>query len=277
MSPVTVARAPADRRFRRAHVKPARKRARWAVVVRPLVAYSLLAAAAAYVIYRGGGVIAHARVLQIEHVAVRGNSRLSDGEVIALVGGLRGENIVSVDLDAWRSTLLSSPWVEDAALRRALPSTVEVFVNERVPIALGRISGELYLIDERGVVIDQYGPRYADVDLPVVDGIADEGHAELAARLISSVQADPDVARKVSQVDVSDVHNAAVILNGDPAVIYVGADRFLQRLTSYLQLASALREQVNAIDYVDLRFDDRIYVRPAGAAGSAAALAFKHP
>ena len=53
-----------------------------------------------------------------------------------------------------------------------------------------------------------------------------------------------------------------MILNGDPAVIYVGEDQFLQRLQSYVQLAPALRQRVPDIDYVDLRFDERIYVRP---------------
>jgi cell division septal protein FtsQ len=54
-----------------------------------------------------------------------------------------------------------------------------------------------------------------------------------------------------------------VILSGDPAVIRLGDDQFLARLESYLQLAAALRERVAEIDYVDLRFDDRIYVKPA--------------
>src|SRR5262249_31002086 len=61
-----------------------------------------------------------------------------------------------------------------------------------------------------------------------------------------------------------DLHNVAVILSGDSAVIHLGEDQFLQRLESYLDLASALRERVADIDYVDLRFDDRIYVRPVG-------------
>ena len=52
------------------------------------------------------------------------------------------------------------------------------------------------------------------------------------------------MARQVSQIDVADVHNAAVILSGDPAVIYVGDDQFLQRLQSYAQLAPALRQRV---------------------------------
>jgi cell division septal protein FtsQ len=130
----------------------------------------------------------------------------------------------------------------------------------------------LYVIDERGAVIADYGPQYADLDLPIIDGLSaspgrdgtgDEGRAALAARVIASLRAKPALARRLSQIDVADPHNAAVIVNGDRAVIYVGEDRFLPRLESYLGLAAALRERVADIDYVDLRFDDRIYVRPS--------------
>jgi hypothetical protein len=81
----------------------------------------------------------------------------------------------------------------------------------------------------------------------------------------------------VSQIDVADIHNAAVILEGDPAVIYIGTDRFRPRLESYLELAVTLRERVPSIDYVDLRFDDRIYVRPAGKRGASRMSAFERP
>jgi cell division septal protein FtsQ len=53
------------------------------------------------------------------------------------------------------------------------------------------------------------------------------------------------------------------------AVIYVGEDQFLQRLQQYVELAPTLRERVPDIDYVDLRFDERIYVRPTGKPGKA--------
>jgi cell division protein FtsQ len=273
MSPVA---APADRRFRRAHVKPTRKRGPWRVLVSPLIKYGFVTLAAVYAVYRGAAVVAHARVLRIDHIVVRGNQRLSSGEVLAVLNGLRGENIVRADLTAWRRRLLSSPWVRDAALRRSLPSTVEVMVSERAPIGIGRIRGELYLVDDRGVVIDEYGPQYADVDLPIVDGLnlspdastaADGSRAELAARVVAALWPQPSVARRLSQIDVTDLHNAAVILSGDPAVIYVGEDRFLQRLQSYIDLSAALRLQVHDIDSVDLRFDDRIYVRPVAKPG----------
>jgi cell division protein FtsQ len=278
MSPIA---APSDKRFRRAHVKPARRRGSWRGLVKPVLKYGLLTLAAMYAVYRGSAVVAQARVLRVDRIVVQGNQRLSNGEVLAVLTGLRGENIVWTDLTAWRRRLLSSPWVRDAALRRSLPSTVEVMVWERAPIGIGRINGELYLVDEHGVVIDEHGPKYADLDLPIIDGltagpgagaVTDEARAELAGRLITALSPQPAVARRLSQVDVNDLHNAAVILTGDPALIYVGDDRFLQRLQSYLELSEALRARVPDIDYVDLRFDDRIYVRPTERAGKGAAV-----
>jgi cell division protein FtsQ len=266
--------APADRRFRRAHVKPTRrKRHRWALL-KPLLIYATLGLALSYATYRASNVAAAAHALRVDRILVRGNARLSKDDVLAMLKGLRGESLVWTDLDRWRKRLIASPWVRDAELRRSLPSTVEVAVSERQPIGVGRVNGDMYLIDERGVLLDRYGPHYADLDLPIVDGLTappdggglltDEARAELAARVIGAVRTQPQIARRLSQVDVTDLHNAAVILSGDHAVIQLGEDQFLARLQAYLQLAPSLREHVADIDYVDLRFDDRIYVRPTG-------------
>jgi cell division protein FtsQ len=267
--------APADRRFRRSHVKPSRSRRNRRAFVRPVAMSLFVLVVLLFVFARGRTVMAQLGVLQVDRVVVHGNQRLSKGEVLAVLSGLRGESLFWTDLDAWRWRLMSSPWVRDAALRRSLPSTVDVMISERQPIGLSRLRDELYLVDERGVVIDQYGPQYADLDLPIIDGLAlspgegsatDTARADLAARVIAALRSRPDLARKLSQIDVSDLHNASVILSGDPAVLYLGDDQFLQRLQSYIDLAPALRERVAEMDYVDLRFDERIYVRPARGA-----------
>jgi cell division protein FtsQ len=265
--------APADRRFRRAHVKPARRRKGWRALVVPIARIAVLVAVVGFAGYRAAMVAVHAHVLEVDRIVVRGNERLSRGEVLAVLTGLRGESLIWTDLDSWRQRLLSSPWVRDAALRRSLPSTVEVAISERQPIGIGRLNGEMYLVDGEGVVIDQFGPQYADLDLPIVDGLeggsagealaADAARADLAARVIGSLRGQPDLAKRVSQIDVADLHNAAVILAGDSAVIQLGEERFLARLQGYVELSDALHERVPEIDSVDLRFDERIYVRPA--------------
>src|ERR671910_1125358 len=115
---MTGVRAPADRRFRRVHVKPGRKRGQIAAVLRPALKVLAVGALAAFALYRGGSVVAHAGVLKIDDIVVRGNGRLSNNQVLATLGGLRGENIVLTDLDAWRRRLMASPWIRDASLRR---------------------------------------------------------------------------------------------------------------------------------------------------------------
>jgi cell division protein FtsQ len=271
MSPIA---APSDRRFRRAHVKQGRKHRHWRRRVMPIVRGAVFAVVAVYAVYRLAGVAAHAHVLRVDRIIVRGNERLSRDDVLAVLTGLRGESLVWTSLESWRRRLLASPWVRDAALRRSLPSTVDIVIVERQPIGVGRLNGEMYLVDESGIVIDQFGPQYADLDLPIIDGLSaspsdsgsmtDQARADLATRVIEAMRSKPEIARRLSQIDVADLHNAAVILTGDRAVIHLGDERFLPRLQSYLELSSALRDRVPEIDSVDLRFEDRIYVRPVG-------------
>ncbi len=271
-----IAAAP-DKRFKRAHIKPSRKR-------RPASRYAWLAARVlallvllAFATYEGVTLIAAAPSLQIGQMTVRGQGRLSTGEVLALVEGLRGQNILAVDLAHWQEKLLSSPWVESATIRRVLPSTVEITVKERRPMGIGRIATEMYLLDPRGVIIDEYGPLYADLDLPIIDGLTASPHdggslvdvarAEFAARVITALSTRPELQKLMSQLDVSNLHDAVVILAGDPALLRLGDTDFVARLQQYVDLAPALRERVSAVDYVDLRFDDRVYVRPVKTAG----------
>jgi cell division protein FtsQ len=265
--------AQTDRRFRRHHVKPAQHRRPWRMFTVPGLAAFGIVLVALVVFLWGRAAAALAGVLQVQHIVVHGNERVSKGEALGMLEGLRGQSLFTTDLDGWRQKLMRSPWVRDAALRRSLPSTVDVVISERAPVGVSRVGDTMYLVDERGILIDQYGPPYADLDLPIIDGLAapssdgsaaDAARAELASRIITSLRARPAIAKRVSQIDVSDLHNASVILSGDPAVIYVGDDQFAQRLQQYVDLAPALRERVPGIDYVDLRFDDRIYVRPAG-------------
>jgi cell division protein FtsQ len=274
--------APADKRFRRAHVKPSsRRRSRlYGAWIAARVVVGVLVCV--YGAWRGASWLAGAPALRVANLTVSGNQRLSRGEVLSLVDGLQGRNILGLDLAEWQARLLASPWVEEATLRRVLPATVEVAIRERHPMAIGRIGQALYLVDAHGVVVDEYGPAYADLDLPMVDGLGgrgqargtmDEGRVALAGRVIASLGAQPDLMGKVSLIDVSRAHDAVVMLEGDTALLRLGEDAFADRLQQYFDLGDALRERVAAIDYVDLRFPERLYVRPAKGAAVAPASA----
>ena len=269
-------KAATEKNFRRAKVRPAGKRGGFAAWITWRVGrWAIAALVVLYGGYRASALVLHASGLQVRRISVRGNVRLSSGEVQAIVEGLRGTSILTADLSGYRRRLMESPWVADVAIRRVLPSTVEVFVSERRPMGLCRLGSTLYLIDPRGIVIDEFGPQYAEFDLPIIDGLVrapstgqptiDETRAELAARVIEALAPHKELAQRISQIDVRDPHDAVVLLDNDAALLHLGEDKFFERVRSYVELAPALKQRVPEIDYVDLRFDERVYVRPAGA------------
>jgi cell division protein FtsQ len=274
--PVTV---PSDKRFLRARSRPARHRRLrsrwWWQLLRSTVVLGGLAWGG----YEAALRAVDAPALRVQHIAIEGNVRLSASEAGALLDGLKGENLLLTNLERWRERLQASSWVTDAVLRRRLPSTVEVRIVEREPVGIARLRDELYLVDAAGGVIDEFGPRYADCDLPIIDGllVADSRRARVdpaRSRLVTELMADlrrrPDVARRVSQIDVTDAHDLHVILDHDPAVVRLGETRFVERIWSYVELQAALRLRVPMIDYVDLRFDNRVYVGPSLAVANLA-------
>jgi len=261
---VTV-KARTEKNFRRAKtVKPVKKRGAKRRVSWRAISLGAVAVLGLMATYRAFDLVLHASTLQVQRIAVSGNGWLSTGEVQALVSGLRGANILTADIPRYRERLLQSPWVADAALRRVLPSTIEVFVSERRPMGLCRVGGRLYLIDRTGVLIDEFGPAYSTFDLPIIDGavrvpsrgepLVDERRIALASRVIDSLARDVELADRVSQIDVTDDRNAVVLLDDDPTLLYLGEEKFAERLENYLGLAERVRENVPDPEYVDLRF-----------------------
>lgn len=271
--------APADKRFRRAQVRPTGRRGwmwRRVIIAAKSVALALVVGLA---LWRVLTLVAESPALRIAHIVLHGNDRLSRGEAMALVGDLHGQNILAVRLEDWRQRLMTSPWVEDAIVRRVLPNTLDVLVRERTPMGIARLGRDLYLVDARGVVIDGFGPSYADLDLPVIDGlgppsghdapVVDERRAQLVARLLADVAPHEQLAARVSQIDVRDARDAVVLLDGDPVLLRLGDRNFATRLQDYLDVATALKDRMTAIDTVDLRFGARMYVRPGRDDGGA--------
>ena len=272
-------KAASEKNFRRAKtVRPSRKRGSKGRVPWRIIGLGVVVVVGLVGVYRALDLVVHASSLQVQHIVVEGNSRLSKGEVQMLLRGLHGQSILTADLVRFRARLKASPWVAHAALRRVLPSTVEVFVSERVPMGLCRVNGRLHLLDRQGVLIDEFGPKYAQFDLPIIDGavrlpssgepLVDERRVGLAARVIDSLASDVELAGRVSQIDVSDDRNAIVLLDDDPTLLYLGDEQFAERLRDYLGLAERVRETVADPEYVDLRFGKYVTAGVAPAASS---------
>lgn len=215
-----------------------------------------------------GSIVVNASVLSVSVIDVSGNSRLTVADVKTQLRDLMGKPLLRADLQAYQQTLMKSPWIASAQLWRVLPSTVKVQITERVPVAIARFSGELFLVDADGVIVEKFSTQYSKLNLPVVDGLAssgsigdtvDDARIGLFNRMMHDLSARADVVDRLSQVDVSNPRNAIVMLRDEPLKLYLGEQEFLTRLERWIETAASVRAQLELRDHVDLRHDSVLF------------------
>ena len=157
---------PADKRFRRSHVRPTSRRDSWRGRVRRGLAAAGLVVLFASVVYGAVGYAVTSSSLTIRHIAVSGNQRLSSGQVQALLGHLIGSSTVAADIEQARRKLTDFRWVDTVEIRRVFPASVSVVLTEKQAIALGRINGSLFLIDRSAMFIDELRSQLCRVRPP---------------------------------------------------------------------------------------------------------------
>ncbi len=264
--------APADKRFRRSRVRPGRKRVLDPRVRARSIAVTVAVCAGVALAYGAARAVLASEALTITTIAVEGAVRMPEGIVADELNDLLGRPMFGVRLEPWRGRLEALTWVASASMRRVIPGTVVVTITERQPVAIGRDGDTLSVIDQRGVILDAFGPNYRDLDLPIVDGLAfgdardvsprEQARAALAIRLLTELRGAPELASAISQIDVTNARNAVVILKGDTVSLHLGEAEFAERLQGYLDLKPALRDGMPNVETVDLRFGSRVFVRP---------------
>lgn len=244
-------------------------------VVRVLAGVSLIAllVMAAFAAYR----YAHVTdLLRLRRISITGCRHADSAKVEALVRRNFQGNLLRLDLAQLRARLEREPWIRRAEIRRVLPETLIVQVEERVPSVVAEIGGELQLLDEEGVLLDRYGPGYDKIDVPVFSGLkggtAEEYQVlqeQNSARVRTGVEVlkqlasgPPEMTSAISEIDLSDESNVKLVLVDDTASVYLGDRDFFKRFQMFLtNLAQyqGLKAEGKEVDVVDLRFDGQIW------------------
>lgn len=143
-------------------------------------------------------------------VEVRGARALPASEVERVVAPAYGQNVFRVSLAAIERRLRAEPWIESATVRRSLPDTLVVELEERRAAAVAELGG-LYLVDPQGVAFKRADVgRGEATGLLVVTGIDREDYrrapAEAAARIRAALDA-ARVYREGSRPPLGEVHH----------------------------------------------------------------------
>lgn len=222
------------------------------------------------------------RHFQLRQVIVRGNHEASEDEVHHLTQDWIGKNIFVITLADVERKVREHPWIGRSGLvriQRRLPGSLVISVGERKAAGLALVDGVVWLVDVNGLPIDRYSPRYAAYDFPIIKGLdalrAGAGAGRAAeARLKDALAAGVSVTRalaegepafyeEVSEIDVSEPDMIVVRLEDASYDLRLSRENYLKNLESYFSVRDQLGADESSIDYVDLRWQDRIAVMPA--------------
>jgi cell division septal protein FtsQ len=177
-------------------------------------------------------------------------------------------NILLCDIDGLRAQLRAFPWVREARVRKVFPSALRVEVAERTPRALLERYGTS-LVDADGVELGAPATP-EEAALPVLadrDRFRD-GRAEklrLAWACLDDLPAGERAA--IVRLDLSEPGTVELAFRDDPVRVRLGGREFAAKLRLFRERREEWEGALGALETVDLRFDDRVYVKLRGPEG----------
>lgn len=116
-----------------------------------------LIAAAAVVVIAAVLLFAAGELTRIRVIRVDGNLRVPDEEVIRLSGLKTNTSVLMLDQEEIGAGIARNPYLQLIAARRPSLNVVELAVREREQAAYTLFNGYLYVLDYRGMVLEEYG------------------------------------------------------------------------------------------------------------------------
>ena len=126
------------------------------------------------------------------------------------------------------------------------------------------LSGNLFLVDADGRVIDTFDhdPEYSS--LPVLTGIdevSNEHQIRNALQFVSALAEDVSVLRQVSEINYYDGENTIIYLKGFSFGLLVSKDGILPMIKKFIDYSEVVKKNFSDVKVVDLRYQSQIILK----------------
>lgn len=201
---------------------------------------------------------------RVREVVFHGNKYLSDGRLKMLAAGSSSDNLLVLSSGRLAGNLLASPWIKAVSIRKELPGRLLIKIDEAVPEALLRKKEALFLLDGKGNMLERLGGQSVPF-LPVIVNGTDAAPDDLLEAI--------SLARTLRELGLTGGKNSVEItgaeggrenlaVNMDGLVVKVGEGRYEEKFARLFELSGEIRKRGIPVDYVDLRFANRVIVKP---------------
>jgi len=162
-------------------------------------------------------------------------------------------NILTLDFDHMRDTILAFKEIKEVQLSRQLPSTIEIYFILREPVFQVAINGKYNIMDMDGIIL--YSSEQSCEGLINISDIQDNELENLSPYL-------PELSRIKDYLDYvgyKKPYGIILKLKGKKEIFYPGESDFARKINDYLEIREDPAVKMYDIRCVDLRFKDRFY------------------
>jgi cell division protein FtsQ len=180
--------------------------------------------------------------LAVDHIEVSGAQTVSAGDLRTRSGIDEGEPLARVDLARAERRIGALAVVKSVSVTRQWPHGVLISVQEREPIAVVEIGGQLRGMDEDGVVFRTY--KKAPPGLPRVEtsiGTTSDALKE-AAKVVAALP--QDLSLQVDHVGVETIDQISLVLKDGRTVVWGSADQSATKAEVLATLLATVQAQV---------------------------------
>jgi cell division septal protein FtsQ len=172
-------------------------------------------------------------------------------------------NLLLLDIDRIKADLTRHIWIKDVILRKSFPSTLKIFIKERIPRAVIK-KEDYYLVDREGVLLTKISYN-ENPGLPLFTDSNnftsfEEEKLDLGWKCLESLdQAD---LKSVEIVDLSKYENVSLKFKDSATWLILGDSDFQKKIKCYNEYRHLL-QKYGPLEYANLSIDDRIIIKPA--------------
>ncbi len=206
--------------------------------------------------------------LPVREVTFTGQlTRVNGDELKRIAHGIRG-NLFGIDLEQIRAAFQQAEWVRNVEVRRRLPGTLEVVIEEHQPVAVWgeRDADEPQLVDEQGAVFHAALDDDAANALPLLAGPVEQSR-DLLAHFRQFQLALKPVSRAPRELNLS-ARGAWRLTLDNGAVLELGRDDTDPRLQRFLAAYAQVPDLQAANAHIDLRYRTGLAVKRSRDAGN---------
>jgi len=191
----------------------------------------------------------------------------------ATLGEIIGRQPSELDLRGISDLIESHPYVKAARISHQFPSTLQIEIIERQPIALLQTE-PMVMLDKDCIVLPDVN-NLGEFDLPVLTNFNPEmdlyppGKKALSTKVqdciswLSKIQSDyASLYNNLSEMKMSSSNEMELVLTDESTEIYLGQNDLWERITILKIFEEELgSKRISDFSYLDMRFENQIIAK----------------